>query len=118
MSRASIFGKKPDQTVATEPVDLSDFKPAPPDSDPEAFAQQAKKAAEKLDFKSREPAQADSAQPKDTRYRTGRVNQMNIRMTAETERLIKALAYRADLPIARIVERAIRDLAEKEGLTG
>lgn len=114
MSRASIFGKKPE--TAPQPVDLSDFKPAPVEENPEAFAVQAKAAAEKLDFRSREPSPIEASSPKDTRYRTGRVNQMNIRMTPETERLIKALAYRADLPIARIVERAIRDLAEKEGI--
>jgi hypothetical protein len=103
--RASIFGGDDD--------DLSDFKPkAPPDK------AAVKAVAEGAQFRSREPQPPPVAPAKrePRRYRTGRNQQLNLKVTAEAAEAFYALADETGWVLGEVFERAIAALKrERKG---
>ena len=112
MVRASIFSGSKAPGVEEKRVDLSTFTPKGEADITAEEVKVANDAASATKFTSREP----TIEKPDSRYRSGRGRQMNIRMKEDTERLIKALAYHRDCPIGKVVEDAIKLYAEKEGV--
>src|SRR3954465_9396301 len=104
--RASIFGQDED--------DLSDFKPKPP---PDKEAVRA--VSESAQFRSREPQPPASAKPakrEPRRYRTGRNQQLNLKVTAEAAESLYALADQTGWVLGEVFERAVEALKrELEG---
>jgi len=99
--RASVFGGDDD--------DLSDFKPkAPPDK------AAVKAVAEGAQFRSREPQTPPAAPTKrePRRYRTGRNQQLNLKVTAEAAEAFYALADETGWVLGEGFERAITALKQ------
>src|SRR5690348_8479548 len=94
--RAPVFGTKDD---------LSDFQPKPKKTDVRAVAESAA-------FTSREPTQPRRA-PR--RYRTGRNQQLNLKVTASALHDFYALADRTGLVLGEVFERAVAALKRELG---
>jgi hypothetical protein len=103
--RASFFGGDDD--------DLSDFKPKTP---PDKAA--VKAVAEGAQFRSRDPQALPVAPTKrePRRYRTGRNQQLNLKVTAEAAEAFYALADEKGWVLGEVFERAI--IALKRDLEG
>jgi hypothetical protein len=101
--RASIFGDD-------DALDVSDFKPKPAHRpDPEAVRATAAAKGFTSRESSAEPAQEATPRPR-RRRRTGRLQQLNIRVSAAYSDQFLALADRLDLSQAETFERAIEAL--------
>jgi hypothetical protein len=92
--RAPVFG----------PDDLSDFQPKPKKDD-------IRTVAEAAAFRSREPTE----KPAPRRYRTGRNQQLNLKVTAGALADFYALADRTGLVLGEVFARAVAALKRELG---
>ena len=108
--RAGLFEEEPD---------LSDFRPKPP-----ARREQVKAVAEEAGFRSREPTAkplptrevpvtASSAKREQRRYRTGRNQQLNLKVRAQDAETFYAIADAQGWVLGEAFARAIEALARE-----
>lgn len=101
MSRANPF------------TDLADF--APKTQAKPVEPQQIERIANELGFPSRQPATTaptTTAAPRRRRYTTGRNQQLNIKVTAQTVERFYRLADQHGVPLGELFDRALQALEE------
>lgn len=97
--RAGLFEEEPD---------ISDFQPKPP-----ARPEQVKAIAEEAGFRSREPVTVPAAKREQRRYRTGRNQQLNLKVRAQDAEAFYAIADAQGWVLGEAFARAIAALARE-----
>lgn len=97
--RAGLFEDGPD---------ISDFQPKPP-----ARPEQVKAIAEEAGFRSREPVTTPPAKREQRRYRTGRNQQLNLKVRAQDAEAFYAIADAQGWVLGEAFARAIAALARE-----
>jgi hypothetical protein len=100
-------------TRANPFTDLADFAPKAQPKPVEP--QQIERIASEMGFPSRQPAAAPAAPsiaPKRRRYTTGRNQQLNVKVTAETVERFYRLADQQAVPLGELLDRALQALEQ------
>lgn len=100
-------------TRANPFTDLADFAPKAQPKPVEP--QQIERIASEMGFPSRQPTAtpaAPSITPKRRRYTTGRNQQLNVKVTAETVERFYRLADQQAVPLGELLDRALQALEQ------
>jgi hypothetical protein len=99
--RAGLFEEGPD-------FDVSAFAPKKPAKSVAPETEAIRAVSETANFKSREPVQ--TAKKPDRRHRTGRNEQLNVKVTAQTLALFYKISDQQKWVLGETLERAVRAL--------